>query len=129
MYSSALTTSSQKYGRSECQPSNYYYEAIEVKVIDTGYYGLSSKSTIDIYNYIYKNTFIPFKPTENLLSVDTGSCANGRLKLTTVLQANTTYILVVTTYSPNVMGAFSIIVFGPNNVSLNRISEYLYFLY
>jgi hypothetical protein len=128
VYLSALTTSSQKYARTGCNDANYYYEAIEVKVIDSGMYSFRSNSLITTYGYIYNDTFTPFDPIVNLHSEAYERCFNGQFKLTIVLQANITYTLVVTTYSSNVTGAFSIIVSGLNYVSFNRIREYLYYL-
>ncbi len=125
MYSSALTTSSPTYQRTGCYGSSYYYEAIEVKVVNSGYYTLRSNSTINTYGSIYNDTFNPFSPTVNLLLEDDGRCLGDQFKLTMVLQANTKYILVVTTYFSNVTGAFSIFVSGRNNVNFNHIGEYL----
>ncbi len=96
-----------------------------MKVVDSGYYSLSSSSTIDTYGYIYKDAFTPVDRIVNLLSQDDGRCADHQFKLVTVLQANTTYILVVTTHSSNVTGAFLILVSGPKNVSLNRMGKYV----
>jgi hypothetical protein len=116
------------YSPTACELSSLYYEAIQVNLVQAGYYRIASNSTIDTYGYFYNDTFIPFAPNLNELSRDDDSCDDYQFKLSTVLHVNTTYILVVTTYDSNVTGDFSIIVSGPNNVSLNRISEYLYYL-
>jgi hypothetical protein len=126
MYSSALTTDSQTYPRINCESADYYYEAILVNVITAGFYNLSSYDNISTYASIYKNDFNPFNPSKNLLS-------NGPLDCTIsdsiYLETNTTYILIVATYYPKMTGAFWIFIFGPNEVSLNRTSEYLYGLF
>ncbi len=122
-----MNTSSPTYVRAGCHESNYFYETIEVKVIETGNYSLGSNSTIDTYGYIYNNSFDPFHLTMNLLIENDQSYGNNQFKLVTPLQVNTTYILVVTTYSPNVTGKFSVLVIGPNNVIFNHISKYLSF--
>jgi hypothetical protein len=127
VYSLALTTKSEVYARTGCDGSNYYYAAIQMNVIESGCYSVESNSTIDIYGYIYKNNFDPFNPTKNLLSQNDGNLNNTQFKFMISLQVNTTYVLVVATYQPSVTGTFSVFVSGPNNVSLNRISEYLYF--
>jgi hypothetical protein len=128
MYSSALTAGSQIYSRqgSRCQAPAYYYEAIQVNVVDDGIYNLSSNSTIDTYGYLYKDTFKPLNPSTNLLARDDDSNGRFQFKLTTCLRANTTYVLVVTTFPQNTVGRFSIFVSAPNNVNLNRIREYTY---
>jgi hypothetical protein len=106
--------------------SNYYYETIQVNVIETGYYRFRSSDSIDTYGYIYEDNFNPLNPFENFLLKDDNSCLNGQFRFATVLQASTTYVLVVTTFRPNVTGSFSIIVSGPNKISLKHISEYLH---
>jgi hypothetical protein len=126
-YSSALTADSQTYSHTECQMANYYYEAIQVKVIETGCYTLASDSNIDTFAYIYKDKFNSLKPTINLISKDDDSLNNMQFKLTAHLHASITYVLVVTTSYPNVTGAFSILVSGTNNVSLTQTGEYMYF--
>jgi hypothetical protein len=99
-----------------------------VNAVTTGVYSLSGTSTVGIYGYIYKDNFNPLNPFENLRSENGVSCGDRQFMLTTILETGTTYILVVTTFSPNATGNFSIFVSGPNNVSLNHISEYLYYL-
>jgi hypothetical protein len=105
---------------------NYYYEVIQVNVDETGYYILESNSNVDTYGYIYEDNFNPFNPSENLLLEHDESCDSHHFKLTAVLQASTTYMLAVTTYYPNVTGAFSIVTYGLNTIHLSRTSKYLY---
>jgi len=106
----------------------YYYETVEVKVFTAGTYTLGSISSIDTYGYLYENDFIPFDPTVNLQAQDGQGCGNNQFAIRTDLQMNRTYILIVTTWFANRTGNFSILVSGPNNVTLNRISEYLYYV-
>jgi len=133
IYSSVLIADSQTYSRL-CGRTNYYYETIQVNVVTAGSYSLSSSSTIDTYGYLYKDNFNPTNPSENSLAWnDDESWCGRQFKLLPYLQANITYVLVVTTFSPNVQGNFLVHVTGPNNISLNRISlnrtsEYFYFL-
>jgi hypothetical protein len=96
---------------------------MRMTVITTGLYSIWSDSTVDTYGYIYKDNFDSLKPFENLFSQHSGSCNVGQFKLIIDLQADTTYILVVTTYRPNMTGNFSIFVSGPDNVTLSPISE------
>jgi hypothetical protein len=126
IYSSALTVDSPTYYR-DCNIPNYHYESIQVNVVTTGLYTIWSNSSVDTYGYIYKENFDSLKPVENLLSQHSGSCNQGQFKLIIALEAYTTYILVVTTYRPSITGNFSIFVSGPDNVTLNPISESLYY--
>jgi hypothetical protein len=122
MYSSILTANTQTYSR-QCGKSNYYYETIQVHVQETGNYSFGSFSTIATHGYIYNNSFDPFKPTENIPSDDGVRCDDYRFQVRVQLQVDFTYILVVTTFDPNVKGNFSVHVTGPRNVSLKHISE------
>jgi hypothetical protein len=125
-YSSALTTNSQTYSR-DCVKSNYYYEARQAKVIEDGYYTFGIRSDISIVGYIYKDSFNPLNPFINLMPQKNFGCDNMRLKLIPYFQADTVYILVITTLNPNVTGKLDVDVFGPKNVSLTISSEYLYY--
>ncbi|CAF1057170.1 unnamed protein product [Adineta steineri] len=117
-YSSELTTNSPKYSR-DGRKSNYYYETIRINVVETGYYALTSSSSMDTFSDIYRDDFNPMNPFENLLSQDYRSCSYQDFKFIAYLQTGTKYILVVTTSSPNMTGRFSIITSGPNVITLN----------
>ncbi len=126
IYSSALTKNSSTYSFIDCVVANRYYEAIEVKVAGTGCYSIISKSNINTFGHLNKEYFNPLNPNFNLFLQDSDNINDTQFEFITQLQVNTTYVLIVTTYFPNVTGNFSITVSGSNNVSLNRIREYLY---
>ncbi|CAF4053204.1 unnamed protein product, partial [Adineta steineri] len=123
-YSSELNTSSQTYSR-DCRKSNYYYETIRVNVVKTGYYALISSSNMNTFGDIYKDDFNPMNPVENLLSQDYRACNSQDFKFIVYLYTGTTYILVVTTSSPNMTGNFSILTSGPSNITLDRYTQIL----
>ena len=122
-YSSKLTPDSQKYSRTGCSALEYYYEAIEINVSETGDYSISSNSIMDTYGFIYENNFDVFNLTKNLIGTNDDNGCDGQFKLTKQLRVKTRYILIVTTYYRNKFGPFSVVVMGPKNVSINRISE------
>ncbi|CAF1078687.1 unnamed protein product [Adineta steineri] len=124
-YSSELNTSSQTYSR-DCRKSNYYYETIRMNVLETGYYALSSNSSMNTFGDIYKDDFNPMNRFENLLSQNYQSCSYQDFKFIVYLYTGTTYILVVTTSSPNMTGNFSIMTSGPNNITLNPYKQSVY---
>jgi hypothetical protein len=127
MYNSALTTMSPSYTRtSDDKSPRYYYEAIQMKVMEAATYSFRSNSTMDTYGYIYKDSFNSCDPALNLISEDDQSGGSNQFQLISSLRANTTYILVVTTFRKSITGNFSILVSGPNDVTLNYISEYIY---
>jgi hypothetical protein len=99
-----------------------------VNVITTGWYRLSSNSTINTYGYIYKDNFNPLNPLDNLLLKDDDKCGRSQFGLRVDLKANTVYILVVTTVLPNVIGPFSIHASGPSNVTLKPKGNSFYLL-
>nr|ACD54717.1 NHL repeat containing protein-like protein [Adineta vaga] len=123
-YSSELTTNSAKYCRDYKKP-NYYYETLEINVKKTGSYVLWSKSEIDTYGYLYKDDFDPLQPFGNLITQHNGKCNQGQLKFFIDIEANTKYILVVTTYYSNTTGNFTIFISGENNVTVQYFGMYL----
>ena len=124
MYPLTLTANHSTYSRTGCGISNYYYEAIRATVTESGYYTFISNSSENIYGHIYKDSFSPLTPVTNVISHNGKCCNNYQFNLTDYLHVNTMYILVVTTYHPNITGIFSIDVLGSNNVSLHRIGKY-----
>jgi hypothetical protein len=124
-YFSSLSTNNQIYSR-DCDKKNLYYESIQVKVIESGYYSFCSYSTIVTSEFIYRNTFNPLNPLENLLDAEDDSGSDLQFKLNIRLSGGMTYVLVMTTYDLKETGAFSITVHGPNKVILERLSEYTY---
>jgi hypothetical protein len=111
----------------DCITSNYYYEAIQINVDESGYYSFVIDVLLYPLAHIYEDSFNPFNPLANEISALDDLCNGSQYKLTADLQVSTTYILVVTTHFPEKTGAFSILASGPNNLRLNRISEYLYY--
>ena len=122
-YSSALTTNSTMYCRGICGRGNFYYEAISVSVVKSGKYHFSSKSHIDTYGYLYKHSFDPLNPRQNLLVESNDSGKKRQFKFKIHLASHTSYVLVVTTSLPNVTGSFSIIVSGSKSVKFPRTSK------
>jgi hypothetical protein len=121
-----LTTDSQMYSR-VCDLRNFYYETFEVKVPEIRYYTILSSSDIDTYGYIYENTFNPLNPTANLLaSDDNGGGSGGQFRFEIPLYVDTTYILVVTTFSPKDIGEITINLLGLANVTVKPFSKYRY---
>jgi hypothetical protein len=116
-YSSAWTTESQSYCRTSCAVSHYYYyKAIQVHVSTHSSFSLASKSSVDTYGYLYDSSFDPVFPSSNLLLQDDDGGSNGQFKLTCLLEPDSIYILVATTFNPNETGSFSISTSGPGSV-------------
>ncbi|CAF1224479.1 unnamed protein product [Adineta steineri] len=126
-YSATLPSDSQTYCRTTYSCSldgYYYYESIEVHVNKTGIYRFISDSNLDTYGYIYINDFDPSNPSENILSQNDDAGGHGQFKLIKFLRAWNTYILVVTTYSPNRKGRVIIIASGPSTISFTHSTSH-----
>ncbi|CAF3713812.1 unnamed protein product [Rotaria socialis] len=119
-YSSAWSTESPSYCRTNCIASDsYYYEAIRVRVSNYGIFSLTSKSNIDTYGYLYINSFDPASPSSNLLLENDDGGGSGQFGLTYSLLIDSIYVLVATTYYPNVTGLFSVSAPGPGFVTFS----------
>ena len=77
---------------------------------------------IQVFCYIYRNDFDPSYPNKNLFIESSFNCSN-RFKLGNYLEINVIYILVMTTFEPNVRESSTLLVTGPNNITLNRLSK------
>ena len=93
---------------------------------ESRYYTIWSSSNIDTYGYIYENNFDPLHPDENLLIKDDDGGSNRQFKFEISLYVDATYILVVTTSNPKIMGEIKINILGSKNVIVKRLSEYRY---
>ena len=123
-YSSELTIENQVYPRI-CGKGNYHYETIQIDIKYKGSYtfDIDTNSSILFYGYLYKNSFDPSYPNENLLIQSKFACNENRFQLGDYLEANHVYILLVTTFDPYVRGSFTLLVTGPHNLTLNRINK------
>jgi hypothetical protein len=128
IYSSAWTMQSSVYCRDRCSTTDYqydfdddyYYEAIFINVSNASDFTIMSQSSINTYGYLYENSFDPIDTSLNLLMEDDNSGNYEQFKLTAFLQPSTIYVLIVTTFSPRVMGKFSIIASGTSLISLTK---------
>ena len=109
----------------DCESSDYYYETIEMKVLESGCYHLNGDNATDIYGYIYEDYFKPMPPGNNSFSQILRAYRGDRFELQMSLLIGIKYVLVVTTFDQNLTGEFSIIATGPANIHFNRICEYI----
>ncbi|CAF1607590.1 unnamed protein product [Adineta ricciae] len=124
-YSSVLTNEHPRFSRNLFHDFTYRYEAIEITVHETDFYILTASSSVDLYGHVYKDDFHRFDPSKNLIAWFGQCCRKDQFKFTLELQANTKYILVVTTYHPKVTGPFSIITYGSHPLNLRLMGEAL----
>ena len=122
-YSSALTTASPALSDDACAFQWFYYEALHFTVAVNGSFAFYSKSKMDTFGVIHKESFDPSSPSVNQVADDDDSCGSKQFSVRISLEANTMYVLVVTTARPVELGRFNIIIRGPANVPFQRIGE------
>ena len=125
-YSPDMDETSQiyKYAGTICA-KKYYYEAIEINVTKADYYTIISNSTMGMSLTLYENNFYILDPFKNVILDNFYSSDRELFIIFIHLQANIRYILVFNHYNLSIAGTFSVHVFGPHNISLNRTSKCL----
>lgn len=121
MYSGNLSMSSLTFIRPNANSSGYYYQTINVTVSVTGTYTFSSSSTIDIYGCLYNSSFDPSYP-DLWLAPDNDLGGDGQFLISYNLEHMRSYILLVTTFQPNVTGPYLIRTTGPAQLNLSSVS-------
>ncbi|UJR11784.1 hypothetical protein I4U23_015964 [Adineta vaga] len=119
-FSDALTTMSSTYTRPTGWSAPYYlyyYTVHKIFVNTTGYYEIRSSSIIDLYGYLYRESFNATQPTVNLLMQNDDSGGSQQFRIRSDLSSSV-YDLVVTTYSARVTGSFRVSVGGPAAVTI-----------
>ena len=119
-----LTTNSLTYSDG-CYERDYIDTVVEVEVFTVDFYSFSINSSLHVYGYLYENYYNAISPIKNSLFELRGSCGPNKFKLTTHLQPNIKYMLVIRTNDFRMKGLLSVFVTGPNNVSLKSIGEYV----
>ena len=104
---------------------NYYYEPIQINVVQSGNYTMSSvDSRFDgITGYLYKEHFDQFILDKRLIARNVEGCPNDEFKIITELQSSVTYILIMTPTITFSVNNISLLIFGPNNITFNPISK------
>ena len=124
-YSSNLSVNSHRCHRlKDCRLLNYYCEIIEIHTKEEGDYTIISHSTKNLFGYIYENNFTLFDLNINAIESDDDSHYNSQFKISLYRQANSSFILIVTTAQALEQGDFSIIVHGPSTVSIRPQSNF-----
>ena len=123
-YSSVLTEADELFAYTKCALPMYYYTALEIRVTQSSSYEIFSNTTFSARTYIYEKHFDIFNSTDySLKQIHQYLCGDNSVMVID-LRVDTRYIFVMTTYSALHKGAFTVLVTGPYNVSLSRLSEY-----
>lgn len=121
-YSSALTTDSLQFIPHH-ESETHYYEAIIVTVSHQGTYTFESVSDFDSYGYFYEAMFDPSNSNVDIVEEDDDSAGDGQFSFYDHMSHNQKYILVVTTFDKDEIGAFSITANGPGIVTFSRMNQ------
>ncbi|CAF1442588.1 unnamed protein product, partial [Adineta steineri] len=117
-YTNSLSSYSSTFMRPYGYTNNYYFHAIAVRVFSSDSYSFTSNSTFDIYGSFHHYPVDITIPSQSMITYDYYNGGDRQFQINLDLQSNQTYVLIVSTYSPNVTGLFTIIVEGPSNVEL-----------
>lgn len=116
-YSDVLTNNSAIFLRPTANSSSeFFFQAFELVVNQTGFYNLSSISNFDTFGYLYDWNFYPSDPTINMINSDDDGANHTQFRLTYVLQAGVRYILVATSFASGVTGPFTVSAVGPGQI-------------
>ena len=119
-FSSTLTMNSTMFTRHNGNAWGLYYcEVIELNFSTNGFYSIESNSSIDLYGFIYNNSFDSLSPSTNRLTWDNDNAGNRQFQILLNVNGANNYILVVTTFAINVVGPFSIIIRGLADVGFS----------
>ena len=124
-YSSSLNFTSPMYfhqndtfnGNTSNSTSGYFFEAIQLVVYQSGFYNISSASPMDTFGYLYSWDFSPFDITYNLITSDDDNGTESQFSMGAYLYSGYTYVVVVTTFQPNITGQYELLVRGPQYVN------------
>ena len=75
---------------------------------------------MDTYGYLYSQNFYPNSPSLNLIRSDDDSGENNQFQFEVYLQSNMTYVLVLTTLDPLMVGNYEVIVQGLYTVNMRK---------
>ncbi len=112
-YSGNLIKSSRNYRRPGGTNGLYFYDTFNVTCNVTGLFEFTSTSGTDIYGYFYNSRFNATSPTFNLMKQDDDSGGRFQFKFNVSLRVGSIYILLVTTFKPDVMVSYSVRQSGP----------------
>lgn len=103
-------------------PGNYYYVLVRLVVNVDGPYRLIANSSLDTYGILYQTTFDPASPSSNIVVLDDDSGEQNGFGIRQTLTSNVEYFLVVTSYYPQQVGSFQLIVVGSGIVNITEIT-------
>ena len=104
----------------------FYYEPVQINVVQSGTYTLSSIGNRfgGLMGYLYKEHVNEFIPSKRLIDFNHNGCSDTEFKIIAELQSSETYILIIAPFVAPWRPKFSILAYGPNNITFNPISKF-----
>jgi hypothetical protein len=121
-YYGNLPSSNLVFFRPSQNDGYYYYEALRFTISVSGTYTFTSSSSIDTYGLLYNSPVDPSYSSQNLITYNDDSGSDRQFRITQYLVSGTTYVLIVTTYAPNVRGAYTLRTSGPQSISFSSFT-------
>lgn len=123
------TSETQKLNLQICQPLVLDYDVLRLSVNTTGFYKIVIGGGImQMYGKVYKKYFHPFRVTENVNIESQSDCGFMFTTIHMHFDAETTYILVMSSVLSSLTGQFNLDVYGLDTVTFNRMGKCLYLL-
>ena len=89
-YSETLTTTNPTYSPPHQSIPGHYFDTIQLTVVTFGNYTIRSTSGLNLYGYLYTNSFDPANPLSNLIALDDNSGADQQFQFQLQLQSTFT---------------------------------------
>ena len=118
-FSGNLSNDSPVFTRLGETTNDYYYDATNLIVDTDGTYQIESFSSELLIGYLYNNSFDSSDPSLNLIDSSSNENQTDNFQLFSTLNNDQSYILVVTSISPNETGTYSITLTGPGNAAFD----------
>lgn len=89
----------------------------------TGNYSFRSESSLNTSGYLYSPSFDERSPLSHLIAFDDGQSSQTRqFQWTQLIETRRQYYLVVTPYSPDLLGTFALLIRGLTTIELTTIT-------
>ena len=121
--SGVLDETSTTFNSDDYPDDLHYYDAYIVMPQVSADHEFYSTSDLDTYGYLYRDSFNQTQRRRNLQTEDNDSGGNSQFLFTFWLEASTSYIVIVSTYSAWETGAYTLTMSGPDSTTMTRLDE------
>lgn len=119
---SELTSDSPTYYRTTGFSKPHYFEAIQIEFPTNGSYRCFSRSQIDTYAAVYQPSFNPDNVSQGLLGQNDDGAGEAQFLIRINTLGRTSLVLVITTYSSDIIGNYTLFILGPGQVTFSQLN-------